>query len=76
MTTLATRKGSLGDSLPFGSAVSVYGGIFSPDFLRLVASFSAPYQGGEDYGLSKGLNLRDEMGRWWRIAQGEWEFFG
>lgn len=76
MTTLATRRGFPGDSLPSGSAVSVYGGLFSPDFLRLVASFSAPYQGGEDYGLSKGLNLRDEMGRWWRIAQGEWEFFG
>jgi len=76
MTATVSRRGSPGDSLPSGSAVSVYGGLFSPDFLRLVASFSAPYQGGEDYGLPKGLNLRDEMGRWWRIAQGEWEFFG
>ncbi len=64
-----------GSSSQSGSAVFVYGGLFPPDFLRLIASFSAPFQGGEDYGVPRGLSLRDETGRWWRIAQGEWEFF-
>ncbi len=63
-----------GSSSQSGSAVFVYGGLFPPDFLRLIASFSAPFQGGEDYGVPRGLSLRDETGRWWRIAQGEWEF--
>ena len=74
MSATLFRKESPGSSNT-GSAVSVYGGLFPPDFLRLVSSFSAPYQSGEDYCLPRGLNLRDEMGRWWRIAQGEWNFF-
>ena len=64
-----------GSSPQSGTAVLVHGGLFPPDFLRLIASFSAPFQGGEDYGVPRGLSLRDETGRWWRIAQGEWEFF-
>ena len=72
MNSTLPLKGSSSQS---GSAVFVYGGLFPPDFLRLIASFSAPFQGGEDYGVPRGLSLRDETGRWWRIAQGEWEFF-
>nr|EDZ37963.1 MAG: superfamily II DNA/RNA helicase [Leptospirillum sp. Group II '5-way CG'] len=58
-----------------GSAISVTGGLFSAEFFRSVRDLSASYQSGSEYGIPRGLNLRDEIGRWWRIAQGEWGAF-
>ena len=58
-----------------GSAISVTGGLFSAEFFRSVRDLSASYQTGAEYGIPRGLNLRDEIGRWWRIAQGEWGAF-
>ena len=51
------------------------GGLFSAEFFRSVRDLSASYQSGAEYGIPRGLNLRDEIGRWWRIAQGEWGAF-
>jgi len=37
-----------------------------------VAQLAAGSQNDADYRILKGLNLRDEIGRYWRIAQGKW----
>ncbi|MBI3726268.1 N-6 DNA methylase [bacterium] len=53
-------------------ALSIEGGLLSPDWLSRVAQLAADQQGAADYGVPKGLNLRDEIGRYWRIAQAHW----
>ncbi len=50
------------------SALRVEGSILPAEFLEEVAALAAPRQSGADYGLSKSLSLRDEIGRYWRIA--------
>ena len=49
-------------------ALRIEGGILPPEFLRTIATLEAPRQKGTDYGLSKSLELRDELARYWRIA--------
>ena len=49
-------------------ALSIEGGLLSADWLARVAQLSAGGQGEADYRIPKGLNLRDEIGRYWRIA--------
>lgn len=53
----------------------IEGGLLSPDWLHKVAQLSAKHQTERDYHVHKGLNLRDEIGRYWRIAQGYHEEF-
>lgn len=53
----------------------IEGGLLSPDWLHKVAQLSAKHQTERDYRVHKGLNLRDEIGRYWRIAQGYYEEF-
>jgi hypothetical protein len=50
------------------TAISVRGGILPAQFLSRVAALKASQQTGPDYGLSKSLNLKDEIARYWRIA--------
>ena len=50
------------------TALRIKGGIFSPEFLRTIAALEAPQQSGADYGLSKSLTLKEELARYWRIA--------
>ncbi len=50
-------------------ALRVEGGLLAPEWLGKVARLEAGEQGEADYGVEKGLNLRDEIGRYWRIAQ-------
>ena len=50
------------------TALRIEGGILPPEFLRTIAALEAPRQKGTDYGLSKSLELRDELARYWRIA--------
>ncbi len=50
------------------AALRVEGSILPAEFLEEVAALEAPRQSGADYGLSKSLSLRDEIGRYWRIA--------
>ncbi len=61
-------------SLEF-DAISIEGGLLPAEWLAKVALLDAPQQGTADYSLRKGLNLRDELGRYWRIAQAHWADF-
>ena len=56
-------------------ALSIEGGLLSPDWLARVAQLGADAQSEPDYRILKGLNLRDEIGRYWRIAQAHWTDF-
>lgn len=57
-------------------ALSIEGGLLSPEWLSKVAQLQAGTQAEADYRIPKGLNLRDEIGRYWRIAQAHWSDFG
>lgn len=56
-------------------ALSIEGGLLSPEWLSKVAQLQAGTQAEADYRVHKGLNLRDEIGRYWRIAQAHWADF-
>jgi len=56
-------------------ALSIEGGLLSPDWLSKVAQLQAGQQAESAYRIPKGLNIRDEMGRYWRIAQAHWADF-
>ncbi|HYF86178.1 Eco57I restriction-modification methylase domain-containing protein [Azospirillum sp.] len=54
-------------------AIRFEGGILPSEFLQKVAALGVPKQTEADYGLAKGLKLKDEIGRAWRIALAEWQ---
>jgi hypothetical protein len=56
-------------------ALTIEGGLLSPDWLSRIAQLSAGNQAEADYRVPKGLNLRDEIGRYWRVAQAHWSDF-
>ncbi|MEZ4321152.1 MAG: hypothetical protein R3F61_26975 [Myxococcota bacterium] len=56
-------------------AISIEGGLLAADWLTKVAQLKAPHQNPADYGVPKGLELRDEIGRFWRVAQAHWSDF-
>ena len=56
-------------------AISIEGGLLLPEWLARVAQLQADHQTEADYAVPKGLNLRDEIGRYWRIAQANWKEF-
>jgi hypothetical protein len=53
-------------------ALAIEGGLLSPDWLARVAALDAGGQSEADYRVPKGLQLRDEISRYWRIAQAYW----
>ena len=53
-------------------ALSVEGALLTTEWMARVARLEAPHQSEADYGIPKGLTLRDEIGRSWRIAQAHW----
>lgn len=55
--------------------LSIEGGLLSPEWLARVAQLGAGHQSEEDYRVPKGLSLRDEIGRYWRIAHAYWKEF-
>lgn len=55
-------------SNPGFTALKIEGGLLPPEFLQTVAALEAPQQAGADYGLSKSLILKEELARYWRIA--------
>ena len=55
--------------------ISIEGGLLSPEWLARVAQLGASHQKEADYRIPKGLNLRDEIGRYWRIAQAHFREF-
>ncbi len=57
------------------SAIRIEGGLLAADFLGRVARFDATGQAEADYDIPKGLKLRDEIGRYWKIALNLWQDF-
>ncbi len=57
------------------SALAIEGGLLAPDFLNKVAHLEASEQSEADYDVPRGLKLRDEIGRYWKIAQNLWQDF-
>ncbi|MBI5500475.1 MAG: N-6 DNA methylase [Deltaproteobacteria bacterium] len=56
-------------------ALSIEGGLLSPEWLSRAAQLGAGQQTEADYAVPKGCNIRDEIGRYWRIAQAHWAEF-
>ncbi len=56
-------------------AIHIEGGLLPAEWLGNIAALKAAHQSPADYGIPKGLNLRDELGRYWRIAQAHWSEF-
>ncbi len=50
-------------------ALRVEGGLLPTEYLLSVARLQAPQQSGADYDLSKSLNIRDELDRYWSITK-------
>jgi hypothetical protein len=57
------------------TALQIEGGILSPSVLSKIAQFEAGMQSEADYQIPKGLALRDEIGRYWRIASAQYGAF-
>jgi hypothetical protein len=72
---VARRKIRAGEAQLAFEALSIEGGLLSPDWLSRAAQLAAGGQSEADYGIPKGLNARDEIGRFWRIAQSHWSDF-
>jgi hypothetical protein len=53
-------------------ALRIEGGLLPAEFVERLLAFAAPHQGGNDYAVPHGLTLRDEIGRYWRIAAALW----
>lgn len=51
------------------------GGLLPADLLNQLDALQLPGQKPGDYAIPKGLSLRDEIGRYWRIAQAQWTSF-
>ena len=68
------RSGGRAAELAF-DAISIEGGLLAPDWLSRAAQLKAPQQDPADYGVPKGLELREEIGRSWRIAKAQWADF-
>jgi hypothetical protein len=56
-------------------ALSIEGGLLSPEWLSKIAQLGAGMQAEADYAIPKGLSLRDDIGRYWRVAQAHWAEF-
>lgn len=60
---------------PGFAALTIEGGLVSSAMVQKVAAAQAPGQSEADYGLPKGLSLRDELARYFRIGQAHWRDF-
>lgn len=56
-------------------AISIEGGLLPPEWMSRVAALDAGAQSPADYGIKKGLQLRDEITRNWRMAEALWAEF-
>ncbi|WP_376704203.1 N-6 DNA methylase [Mesorhizobium sp. ISC25] len=57
------------------TAVSIEGGLISPDQVAAIAATAPDQKTAADYGCPKGTNLRDEITRYFRIGQAHWQAF-
>ena len=73
---MATRRSTRAKEAQLGfEALAIEGSLLSPEWLSKIAQLAADSQSEADYRIPKGLNLRDEIGRYWRIAQAHWKDF-
>ena len=66
---MATRGSRTTEARIAFDALSIKGGLLGADWLGRVAQRQAVKQESADYRIPKGLDLRDEIARSWRIAQ-------
>ncbi|MDD5035042.1 MAG: hypothetical protein PHE55_09810 [Methylococcaceae bacterium] len=66
------RKSQAALNLP---TLTLEGGLFLPDQLEKAALGSAQWQTEADYGIPKGLKLKDEYSRAFQIACAQWKHF-
>ncbi|GJE19460.1 N-6 DNA methylase [Methylobacterium marchantiae] len=57
------------------TAVSIEGGLISPDQVAVIAATAPDQKAAADYGCPKGTNLRDEITRYFRIGQAHWQAY-
>ena len=69
MVLTAPRRRSPGEARIAFEALSIEGGLLGADWLGKVAQLQAAAQEPADYRVPKGLHIRDEIARSWRIAQ-------
>ncbi len=60
---------------PAFQALTIEGGLISPEWLSKVAQLQAGMQADGDYRVPTGLYLRENIGGYWRLAQAYWEEF-
>ena len=65
----ASRRSTVGEAELAFDALSIEGGLLGADWLGKVAQLEATAQTPSDYRVPKGLQIRDEIARSWRIAQ-------
>src|ERR1700747_2774758 len=65
---MARVRTSRASALAF-DAITLEGALISPAMLARVAKHNASQQSEADYGIPKGLTLRDEIARYFRIGQ-------
>ncbi|MGY0219655.1 Eco57I restriction-modification methylase domain-containing protein [Endozoicomonadaceae bacterium StTr2] len=56
-------------------AVRIENGLLAGEYLNKISRLEALHQEAGDYATPKGMKLRDEIGRYWRIAQALWQEF-
>ncbi len=75
-TAAPSRRGSRAREAQLAfEALSIEGGLLSPDWLARAAQLTAGGQSEADYRVPKGINLRDDIGRYWSIAKEHWKDF-
>jgi hypothetical protein len=65
---MARMRSQASSALAF-DALTVEGGLIAPAMLARIGKHQADEQSEADYGIPKGLTLRDEIGRYFRIGQ-------
>ena len=69
---MAPRR-SIGEPQLAFDALSIEGRLLGAEWLGKVAQLAASAQEPADYRIPKGLHIRDEISRGWRIAQACWQ---
>lgn len=57
------------------AALTIEGGLIAPDQVQAIASAAPDQKTAADYGCPKGTGLRDEITRYFRIAQAQWQTY-
>lgn len=57
------------------AAISIEGGLISPEQVVVIASATPDQKTAADYGCPKGTSLRDEITRYFRIGQAHWKAY-